>query len=170
MQIQNSTPSDQATIFELYELATAVQRSKSPAVVVWPTFEQALVATEIAEGRQWKMVIDGQIACVWATTFSDPEIWEEKNVDPAVYIHRIATNPAFKGQKFVDNIVSWAREHAQANGKAYIRMDTCGNNQGLIKYYTARGFAFLGIHKLKSSKGLPAHYQDADVCFFEIKL
>jgi len=111
MQIQNSTPSDQATIFELYELATAVQRSKSPAVVVWPTFEQALVATEIAEG-----------------------------------------------------------EHAQANGKAYIRMDTCGNNQGLIKYYTARGFAFLGIHKLKSSKGLPAHYQDADVCFFEIKL
>jgi hypothetical protein len=39
-------------------------------------------------------LIDGQIACVWAVTFNDPEIWKNDQ-DAAIYIHRIATNPDF---------------------------------------------------------------------------
>lgn len=168
MKIYNSTPKDISEIFRLYGLATEYQKTIFPENT-WPTFEHRLVETEIQEQRQFKMLVDDQIACVWAITFTDPQIWEEKNSDPSIYIHRIATNPVFKGQKLVTEIVEWARGYAESHQKKFIRMDTCGNNQKLIAHYKNCGFDFLGVIRLKNADELPSHYQDADVCLFEIK-
>jgi len=169
MKIENCTANDITEIFRLYRLASAYQKSKQ-TVVVWPEFEKQLVETEIAENRQWKLIIDGEIACVWATTFSDEQIWEERNTDSAVYIHRIATNPNFRGKNFVLIIVEWAREYAKNNDKDYVRLDTIGNNTKLIEHYTSSGFHFLGMFDLKNTDGLPDHYHNAPACLFEIKL
>lgn len=169
MKIHNSTLEDIKEIFRLYGLATEYQKTIFPENT-WPTFEHELVATEIQEQRQFKIIIDDQIACVWAITFRDPQIWEERDKDPSIYIHRIATNPDFRGRKFVAEIVNWARGYARYHQKGFIRMDTCGNNQKLIDHYRKSGFNFLGIVRLKSADKLPSHYQDADVCLFEIKL
>lgn len=169
VQIENSTADDIPEIFRLYRLATEHQRSIN-APIVWPEFEPALVETEVREGRQWKLIIEGQIACVWATTFSDEQIWEERNSDPSVYIHRIATNPAFRGNSLVQLIVNWAKGYAKAQGKDFVRLDTLGNNTRLIKLYTDAGFNFLGLFDLKNTEGLPAHYGTAPACLFEIRL
>ena len=169
MKIQSSTLKDIPEIFRLYGLATEYQKSTFPENT-WPTFECELVATELREERQFKILIDNQIACVWAITFTDPQIWEERNSDPSIYIHRIATNPDFRGQRFVNEIVKWARGYATSHQKKYIRMDTCGNNQKLIKYYKVCGFDFLGMVRLKNADELPSHYQNTDVCLFEISL
>jgi ribosomal protein S18 acetylase RimI-like enzyme len=169
MEIQNSNISDIDDIYRLYGLASAYQREKK-TVVVWPEFERTLIETEIAENRQWKLLIDGTIACVWATTFSDAQIWEGKNQDPAVYIHRIATNPDFRGHHFVQIIVDWAKEYAKEHEKKFVRLDTLGNNTRLIALYTSAGFNFLGLFDLKNTSELPAHYQDAPGCLFEITL
>ena len=166
--ILNSIPDDIPEIFRLYRLATAHQQAIN-APVIWPEFEPALVQTEVEEGRQWKLLIDGRIACVWATTFSDEQIWEERNSDPSVYIHRIATNPAFRGNNFVKIIVDWAKGYAKAQGKDFVRLDTLGNNTRLIKLYTGAGFEFLGLFELKNTEGLPAHYGTAPACLFELK-
>jgi RimJ/RimL family protein N-acetyltransferase len=168
MTIKNSNIQDINEIFKLYKIATHFQKTKF--ISHWPEFERNLVATEIAENRQWKIVINNEIACVWATTFNDPQIWEEQNNDPAIYIHRIATNPNFRGQNMVLEIVKWAKVYAKENNKKFIRMDTVGNNQGLIAYYEKCGFNFLGLLKLKETTGLPAHYKDATVSLFEIEL
>ncbi len=169
MIIKNSTPADTDEIFELYRMATDYQKIKFPDNL-WPAFDRKLIQTEISENRQWKIVINDKIACIWAITFSDPQIWEERNIDPAIYIHRIATNPDFRGQKFVLKIVNWARNYARSINKQFIRMDTCGNNTQLINYYSNCGFDCLGMQKLKNADQLPCHYHNADVCFFEIKL
>ncbi len=168
MEIKNSTPNDINEIFRLYKIATDFQKTRF--AVHWPEFETGLVETEIAENRQWKIEINGKIACVWATTFSDPQIWEERNEDPSVYIHRIATNPDFRGQNLVGQIVEWVKIYAVENQKAYIRMDTVGDNPGLINYYTKCGFDFLGLLKLKNTTGLPAHYDNATVSLFQLAL
>lgn len=167
MKIENCTADDMQEIFRLYRLAAAYQKAKG-TVVVWPEFDPQLVATEIAENRQWKLMIDDTIACVWATTFSDAQIWEERNRDAAVYIHRIATNPDYRGRNFVSRIVDWAREHARGNDKDFVRLDTIGNNVKLIEHYTSAGFRFLGLFDLKNTEGLPAHYQNAPACLFEL--
>jgi RimJ/RimL family protein N-acetyltransferase len=168
MTIKNSNIQDIDEIFKLYKIATNFQKTRF--ISHWPEFERDLVATEIAEDRQWKIVINNEIACVWATTFNDPQIWEEQNNDPAIYIHRIATNPNFRGQNMVLEIVKWAKVYAKENNKKFIRMDTVGNNQGLIAYYEKCDFNFLGLLKLKDTTGLPAHYKDATVSLFEIEL
>jgi ribosomal protein S18 acetylase RimI-like enzyme len=102
--------------------------------------------------------------------FSDPLIWAERNTDPAVYIHRIATNPACRGRNLVLQIVDWAKQYAITNNKKYIRLDTVGNNTGLIRHYQHCGFAFLGLFTLKTTAGLPAHYNNASVSLFELEV
>jgi predicted GNAT family N-acyltransferase len=168
MQIQNCNIEDIDTIFELYAHARAYQTQKK--VVVWPTIDRTLVETEIAENRQWKLVQNGVIVCVLATTFSDPLIWEERNIDPAVYIHRIAINAAYRGNNYVAKIVEWAKKYAQHNNKKYVRLDTIiWDNPKLIHYYLSQGFTFLGDYKLKNTDGLPGHYNGATASLFEME-
>ncbi len=169
MKIENCTTTDIDEIFRLYAIASAYQKEKQ-TVVVWPHFERQLVETEIAENRQWKLIIDDEIACVWATTFSDEQIWEERNADAAIYIHRIATNPNFRGKNFVLLITNWAKEYAELNSKKFVRLDTLGNNTKLIAHYTNAGFNFLGMFNLKNTQGLPDHYHNMPACLFEIQL
>mgnify|MGYP002778128097 CR=1 FL=1 len=166
--IEKSTSTDIDSIFELYHYATDYQKSKG--AVQWPQFDQTMVENEILEGRQWKLVQDEAVVCVWVITFDDPQIWEERNIDPAVYIHRIATHPQYRGQNLVVRLVDWAKAFALQNGKQYLRMDTAGNNQGLINYYTRCGFQFLGLRHLKNPAGLPAHYQTGPISLFQIDL
>jgi ribosomal protein S18 acetylase RimI-like enzyme len=168
MNIINSTINDINEIFRLYKIATDFQKTRFS--VHWPEFDRKLIETEILENRQWKIVANDKIACVWATTFDDPQIWEERNEDPSVYIHRIATNPDFRGQNLVGQIVEWVKIYAEENQKQFVRMDTVGDNPGLINYYTKCGFDFLGLLKLKNTEGLPAHYDNATVSLFQMKL
>jgi len=169
LKIHQSSFEDITEIFRLYGLATEYQKTIFPENT-WPTFEHELIETEIREKRQFKIVLDNQVACVWAITFTDPQIWEERNKDPSIYIHRIATNPDFRGRHFVSEIVKWARGYAASHQKKFIRMDTCGDNKKLIGHYKSSGFDFLGMVRLKNADQLPSHYQDADVCLFEINL
>ena len=169
MKIHNSTLNDISEIFRLYELATNFQKLKFPANT-WPKFNQNLISSEIIDNRQFKLIIDDKIACVWAITYTDPQIWEERDNECSVYIHRIATNPEFRGNNFIKIIVDWAKNYANKHNKQFIRMDTCGKNQKLINHYTNCGFDYLGLKKLKNTSNLPSHYQNANVCFFEIKL
>jgi len=169
MKIESCSAIDITEIFRLYRIASEYQELKK-TVVVWPEFERSLVENEISESRQWKLIIDDKIACVWATTFIDEQIWEERNADAAIYIHRIATNPDFRGKNFVSIIVEWAKEYAKSIGKDFVRLDTLGNNVKLIEHYTHAGFNFLGMFDLKNTKGLPDHYHNVPACLFEIRL
>lgn len=168
MIIANSTPEDIGTIFHLYD--EAVRFQKTVFDKHWLGFDRELVEQEIAENRQWKIVVDGQVACIFAITFSDPLIWKDKDRDPAIYIHRIVTNPQFRGGAFVKEIVKWAREYAPGIGKKYIRMDTWGDNAKLRAYYVSCGFEYLGITVMENTEGLPAHYEGLSLSLFEIAL
>ena len=169
MTIQNSTIDDIPEIFRLYTLAVEFQKRKFPENH-WPEFERDLVAKEVNEKRQFKLIIDQKIVCVWAITYSDPQIWEDADDDNSIFIHRIATNPEFRGHNFVKTIVEWTKDLAKTENKKYIRMDTCGHNKRLIAHYKSCGFNFLGLKKLQNTSNLPTHYHDVEVCFFEIEL
>ena len=167
--IKNITIVDIEEVFKLYKIASNYQKSKKK-VVVWPDFDRKMVETEILENRQFKLLIDSKIACIWAITFSDEQIWEAKNNDPAIYIHRIAVHPNFRGNNFVSEIVNWAKEFTFHKGIQFIRLDTLGKNFKLISHYKNAGFDFLGMFNLKNTSNLPAHYQNTPVCLFQIDM
>ncbi len=140
---------------------------KSKKQVAWPEFARELIIEEIEDLRQWKLLKNGKIACVWATTLNDESIWGSENNDPSLYIHRIATNPDFRGQKLVKQIVSWADNYCITNNLNYVRMDTVGLNKGLIGHYGKLGFIFLGTKELDNVANLPKHYSEGPVCLFQ---
>lgn len=169
LEIKNSSLADVDAILALYDAAIDLQTKKK--MVIWPKFERSFVEKEIQEKRQWKIMIDGQIACNWSITFEDKEIWGEKDNNNSIYIHRLAANPAFRGNRFIDVIVPWAKAYALSKGRTYVRLDTLGNNTALIKYYTSAGFDFLGIFKLTNTDNLAAHYKrEPNCCYFEIEI
>jgi len=168
MHITNSVKDDIGDIFKLYVVATNYQKERY--TMHWPEFDYKMVEDEIVENRQWKLIIDNEIACVWATTYTDPLIWEERNTDPSVYIHRIATNEHYRGRNFVIDIVKWAKNYAVLNEKKFVRLDTVGLNKKLIAHYTKCGFTFLELRRLKDTDGLPAHYHNADISLFELEV
>jgi RimJ/RimL family protein N-acetyltransferase len=169
MKIVNCEIKDEEEVFRLYSFASAYQKLKN--VVVWPQFEQSLVLNEIKEHRMYKLLMNEQMACVWSIAFSDKEIWEERDTGDAIYIHRIAINPAYRGNNFVKEIVAWSKEYALNNGKKIIRLDTLGYNTKLIEHYANAGFNFLGMFTLKNTAALPAHYREnPDCCLFEMSI
>ena len=168
-EISNCALEDSDNILSLYQSARDLQTKKG--MVVWPTFEKNFIEKEIKEQKQWKLVINDTIACNWAITFSDKEIWGEKDKNDSIYIHRIATDPTFRGNRYIDNIVEWAKGYAQQKGKRFVRLDTLGNNTRLIEHYTSAGFQFLGMFELADTSNLPGHYQvENNCCLFEIDL
>ena len=116
------------------------------------------------------MMVGDEVVCIWAITDSDPQIWGDRNAEPALYLHRIATNPNFRSKNLVLDIVVWAKRYAKTKNLQYIRMDTVGENLGLIKHYRKCGFDFLGLSELEDTEGLPAHYHKATVSLFQMKV
>ncbi|WP_169304401.1 PhzF family phenazine biosynthesis isomerase [Pedobacter frigoris] len=168
MEILNSTIEDIDTLFRLYEAATAYQ--KEVGIKKWKGFERALVEQEIQEKRQYKIIEDGKIACVFVITYNDPLIWKEADADPAIYIHRIATNPDYRGRSYVKHIVNWAKKHAAEQNRKFIRMDTGSGNDRLNNYYISCGFTYKGITGIEQTEGLPEHYKNGTFSLFEIDL
>jgi GNAT superfamily N-acetyltransferase len=160
--------SDIETIFSTYRAAVDYQRAKG--YNQWPEFERSLIEKEIGEKRHYKITEGNDIACVFSVVYSDPIIWEEKDRDPSVYIHRIATNPSFKGKGLMHLIKKWTAGHARQNNKKFIRMDTWGDNEGLKSYYIQCGFTYLGKKQLPESSPLPQHYWGTSLSLFEIEL
>jgi ribosomal protein S18 acetylase RimI-like enzyme len=167
LEILTSVESDTETIFELYRLANEYQRANG--YNLWKKFDPELIATEIREKRHWKIVINGSIACIFSIFYNDPLLWGEQDNDYSIYIHRIATNPLFKGRGMTSLIIDWAKAHARKTGRKYIRMDTWANNKNLSDYYIKCGFNIVGYRQLdKEAKGLPKHYSTLSLVLFEI--
>ena len=168
MQIINSTPDDIETIFKLYDVAIAYQKIKFNKH--WQGFDADLIENEVNEKRQYKILVDGVIACIFAVTFTDAAIWGEKDKEPSIYLHRIVTANAFRGNNFVKNIVEWAVAYGRKNDKKFIRMDTWGDNEKLIEHYQNCGFTFLGITNEMTAASLPKHYDSIRLSLFEIAI
>jgi len=167
IQVLYSQISDIDTIFQFYDMAVAHQ--KKVFNKHWQGFSRELIETEIEENRQFKVLVDGVVACIFAVTFDDKLIWGDRDKD-SIYIHRIVTHPEFRGYAFVKEIIRWAKEFVLNRGIKFIRMDTWADNEKLLEYYTGCGFDFVGVVTMEKTEGLPKHYEGISLSLFEIKV
>lgn len=164
MRIENSTLHDVGFISQLYK--AAIEYQKRNGYNLWPEFSREMIESEIKQKRNWKIVEGNTIACVFSVLESDPTIWEERNSDPAIYLHRIATNTAFKGRGLIKVVRDWAIQHAKDNNKKYVRMDTWGNNLTMRNYYIQNGFEYIGQCFPKSGY----HYGGPELSLLQIEV
>jgi ribosomal protein S18 acetylase RimI-like enzyme len=168
MTISNSTAADLETIFEFYDYA--VQHQKKMGTDQWKGFDVALVKEEIADSRQYKIEIDSKIVGVFLVSFNDPQIWQERSNDKAIYLHRIVTHPDYRGLNLVQHITNWAIEFVRANKLNYVRMDTWANNKKLVNYYKSFGYQDAGTIEIAANSGLPKHYEGITLQLFELEV
>ncbi|MBO9732100.1 MAG: GNAT family N-acetyltransferase [Chitinophaga sp.] len=169
MEIINSQATDINDIFYLYEEGTKYQLQHG-VKRYWKGFDRSMVAQEIAEQRQWKLVTDGKMVGVFVTTFNDPLIWGSKDEEPSLYLHRIATHPEYRGRGLVKQIIAWARQYGREHHRHYLRLDTGAGNEKLNNYYVSCGFTYLGDADIPDPVGLPAHYKDGKFATFQLTL
>ena len=169
MVFANNTIEDIDQIFTLYDAAVAFQKTKFNKH--WLPFDREMIMNEIHEHRHFKIIIEDQTACIFSISFDDAIIWggDERN-HASIYLHRIVTNPAFRGYKFVTYIKNWALNYGALHNKKLIRMDTWGDNQKLIDYYVQSGFTFIGLKQMEKADNLPKHYEGVSLSLFEIEI
>lgn len=168
MEIVKSQITDIDAIFDLYDFATVFQQKVGTST--WKGFERSMVEKEIIEERHFLIKEKNQISATFVLTLSDPIIWKEANNEPAVYIHRIATHPYFRGRNYVQTIRNWVIEFAKEKNLQFVRLDTTNGNELLNKYYIKCGFTYKGISKIQWTNDLPEHYKAESFALFEIKI
>lgn len=168
MKILNTTFEDIDTIFKIYDDATSYQKTVTNKS--WKGFERALIEKEISEKRHFKITEGDEISCTFVITFDDLIIWKNANKDNAIYLHRIATNPKFRGQSYVKKIAEWSIQYAKENEMSFVRLDTHSGNEKINTYYKSCGFTFKGINHIEWTNDLPEHYKEGSFSLFEIKI
>lgn len=168
MTIQKSCLEDIDAIFYLYDEATAYQKKHQNKS--WNGFDRKQIKTEIKNKSHFIIKEGNTVTCTFVIAFDSLLIWKEANKDPAVYLHRIATHPDFRGRGYVKAIAEWSKVLAVKHNKFFIRLDTHTENDKINAYYSSCGFTNKGISYLHQTPNLPEHYKAGEFTLFEMKV
>ncbi|MBX2899263.1 MAG: GNAT family N-acetyltransferase [Cyclobacteriaceae bacterium] len=166
--ILNTTATDLTAIVGLYDQVIKLQSENGYRV--WNTIDRAALKHDIEKGWHYKMMAEGNLLCAFSVQFSDPLIWRQRDLNDGLYLHRIVTNPAFKGQKLFKKILAWACQQAMQQKRKFIRMDTWAENEKLIAYYQSFGFKFIENYRTGNSARLPIQNRNLHVALLELAL
>jgi ribosomal protein S18 acetylase RimI-like enzyme len=155
-------------IYPLYDAAIRYQRDKG--FPVWQNFDRNVLVNDVNLHNHYKVVVDAHIAMVFSICYSDAVIWRHMEKGDAIYLHRIAVNPLFKGQRLFALILEWTRDHAQQRGLKFIRMDTWADNLTLIDYYKSFGLNFVGYSNTPDSPQLPLQNRNLALALLQMPL
>lgn len=112
--------------------------------------------SDIARGQLWVAEIDGNVAGVVALT-DDPEPdYVQAYLDstqPALVIHRLAVDPAFRGAGVARALMMKAEEVAATHGLPFVRTDTNSENQATQRLFPSMGYRFAGEIELRIRPG-----------------
>lgn len=118
----------------------------------WPDRERRDARVQKGlHGRKTWIVWHGTepAATVTIARHANPAVWPESAYDlsePAVYLHRLITAPAYAGWGLGAELIDWAGlSAAEQYGARSIRIDVWRTNTALHDYYRKRGFEFAGF-------------------------
>ena len=170
MNIYPSTPDDLPEIRRLFDAAIAFQKTKTANS--WRELNEIALIREIEDGLHWKILEGDRIAAFFSIAFTDPLIWDERDNDPSIYLHRIVTNPEFRGRGYVTAITDWAEVYGRQAGKEFIRLDTGRDNVRLNAYYQQCGYTFCGIKIFDDTSNplIPKHYFGSGLSLYEKRI
>ncbi len=156
VDITPAHPSDLPAIRFAYAHARAFQHGRSRSH--WPEFSDAAILAEVNAGHLFKVTDAGALVGVFSVAYEDAAIWGELERGEHLYLHRIARAETYPGRGLFPAVLTWARQHCAALGRAGLRMDTWSDNTGLIAFYERHGFRVVGHRAIGKDPRLPSHY------------
>jgi ribosomal protein S18 acetylase RimI-like enzyme len=166
--IENTEPEEVEHICQLFD--NAIKWQKDNGHIAWKGFDKEELAREIADKQQYKVVKAGKITSVFSVCYNDPIVWQERNEDKAIYLHRIVVDFNLKEPRQFEKILKWAIKEASIQGIKYIRMDTWHNNAQIVEYYSTYGFKIVGYVSTPDTANMPITYRNLHLVLLEIAL
>lgn len=167
-KITNTDESDWNAIIWLFE--KVIRRQAAGVYRVWDKIDEIKLKSDIKNRLHYKIVRNDRIIGIFSVQYSDPFIWRERDKGDAVYLHRIAADPACKGEKQFAKVLNWARRHALDKNLEFIRMDTWADNTKIIDYYKSFGFEFIENYVTPDEPELPLQNRNLNVALLEMNL
>jgi ribosomal protein S18 acetylase RimI-like enzyme len=118
---------------------------------------EAVFQRDIDLNQLWVAVVDGNIAGVAAVTMDqDPDYtqvgWDIE--EPAIVVHRLAVDPAFRGLGAAGALMQKAEEVAVERGITVLRVDTNTQNEATQRLFPKLGYSLAGEISLVYRPGL----------------
>ncbi|WP_062365147.1 GNAT family N-acetyltransferase [Variovorax paradoxus] len=87
----------------------------------------------------------GQLAGVMKFELEDPIFWPEIAPGTSAFVHKLAVRRAWAKKGISTELLSFARGHARALGRSYLRLDCVADRPGLRNLYEHFGFALHSV-------------------------
>jgi ribosomal protein S18 acetylase RimI-like enzyme len=117
----------------------------------------AVFQRDIDLNQLWIAEVNGSIAGVAAITMDQEPDYTQVGWDinePAVVVHRLAVDPAFRGQGAAGAFMQKAEEVAVERGIAALRVDTNTQNEATQRLFPKLGYLLAGEITLEFRPGL----------------
>ncbi|GAB4043944.1 GNAT family N-acetyltransferase [Spirosoma jeollabukense] len=153
----------QATTADLPALMTLIQRivplMREAGNFQWDAHypNETVFGQDIAKGQLWVADIDGQLAGLAALTEDQEPEYAQVGFDlsqRAIVTHRLAVDPAFRGQGVAAALLTQAEQLAIDRGISFLRIDTNSENQATQKLFPKLGYQYAGEITLGFRPGL----------------
>ncbi len=118
---------------------------------------EEVLGRDIHLGQLWVAEIDEAIAGVAAITMDQEPDYTQVGWDiqePAIVVHRLAVDPAFRGAGVARALMQKAEEIAVERGLEVLRVDTNTRNQATQKLFPQLGYQLAGEIGLQFRPGL----------------
>ena len=106
-----------------------------------------VLTQDVEQAQLWVAEEDGRLAGVAAiTTDQEPE-YAEVGLDPAepaIVVHRLAVDPAFRGRGVAEALMRQAEDVARERGITALRLDTNTENEATQRLFPKLGYVLAG--------------------------
>ncbi|MBB5328914.1 GNAT family N-acetyltransferase [Tunturiibacter gelidoferens] len=157
MQIRPATKDDLPPLIALVRRVVPLMRATGN--LQWDNTypNEAVFQRDIDLNQLWVAVVDGNIAGVAAVTMDqDPDYtqvgWDIE--EPAIVVHRLAVDPAFRGLGAAGALMQKAEEVAVERGITVLRVDTNTQNEATQRLFPKLGYSLAGEISLVYRPGL----------------
>jgi len=118
---------------------------------------ETVFGQDIEKGQLWVADIAGQLAGIAALTEDQEPEYAQVGFDlsqRALVTHRLAVDPAFRGQGVAVALLTQAEQLALDRGISFLRVDTNSENQATQKLFPRLGYQYAGDITLSFRPGL----------------
>ena len=157
MQIRLATKDDLPSLMAIVRRVVPLMRATGN--LQWDSTypNEAVFQRDIDLNQLWVAVVAENIAGVAAVTMDqDPDYTQVGwNIEePAIVVHRLAVDPAFRGQGAAAVLMQKAEEVAVERGIAVLRVDTNTQNEATQRLFPKLGYILAGEISLEFRPGL----------------
>jgi ribosomal protein S18 acetylase RimI-like enzyme len=157
MQMRLATKDDLPSLMALVRRVVPLMRATGNLQWDETYPNEAVFQRDIDLNQLWVAMVDGNIAGVAAvTTDQDPDYTQVGwNIEePAIVVHRLAVDPAFRGQGAAGALMQKAEEVAVERDITVLRVDTNTQNEATQRLFPKLGYILAGEISLEFRPGL----------------